>query len=277
MQYFISRAGSSLGPFTLQELRQQRLSPHTKVWREGLTEWVEASQLPELNLLWASTPPTQPRRKWGYKVFLLLLVAVTVWLLFTRPTDQDQRRTVRLHLTETLVEAEPRHHLQSVRQLAQRQGRMEALQAIQWGVDSVLQCHNRLLYCTSTVQLGDSTVLAAVGLAGRVLTLHEEEVAQCFIDRYEAKQAAERQRQRAESEGVSPGQDFSRDLQQLVGQTGSTVVRSVTDSLRAAAQRTGKEMARKAEQKIMQSLQQAVDSARQEDWLERVLKMILDN
>lgn len=47
-QYYIISNGVQLGPYTKEELGLQNLTPSTPVWREGLSEWVEASTLPEL-------------------------------------------------------------------------------------------------------------------------------------------------------------------------------------------------------------------------------------
>lgn len=48
MEYWIIDNGVPLGPFTPDQLASRRISPHTKVWRAGLTDWVEAGALEEL-------------------------------------------------------------------------------------------------------------------------------------------------------------------------------------------------------------------------------------
>jgi hypothetical protein len=62
MAYFIHEDGSQTGPFTIEELKQKRISPSTPIWTNGLAEWTTASQLKELEGLFASAPPpfTQP-------------------------------------------------------------------------------------------------------------------------------------------------------------------------------------------------------------------------
>lgn len=47
-QYYIAVDGQKQGPFSLSELIQKRLSADTLVWRDNLTEWKKASDLPEL-------------------------------------------------------------------------------------------------------------------------------------------------------------------------------------------------------------------------------------
>lgn len=57
MQYYIVVSGQQVGPLSFEELRLQNLTPESLVWREGLTEWVTASTLPELSPLFIVTPP----------------------------------------------------------------------------------------------------------------------------------------------------------------------------------------------------------------------------
>jgi hypothetical protein len=62
MNYFIHEGQAQAGPFTYDELKIKGIRPSTPIWREGLAEWVEASQLPELGGLLASAPPPfQPK------------------------------------------------------------------------------------------------------------------------------------------------------------------------------------------------------------------------
>ena len=48
MQYYIFSNGVQLGPYSKEELTIQGLTPDSIVWREGLSEWVKASSLPDL-------------------------------------------------------------------------------------------------------------------------------------------------------------------------------------------------------------------------------------
>lgn len=60
MQYYLLLEGARKGPLSLEELKENGLGPGTLVWREGLTEWVKASELEELAELLASIPPSPP-------------------------------------------------------------------------------------------------------------------------------------------------------------------------------------------------------------------------
>ncbi len=49
MEYWIIVNEQPQGPFTLEQLAQRRITPDTKVWRTGLSDWVEAEALEELD------------------------------------------------------------------------------------------------------------------------------------------------------------------------------------------------------------------------------------
>lgn len=57
-QWYITREGQQIGPFTLEQLQQQGLTPQTLVWRAGLNNWMSVSQVPELATV--AQPPAPP-------------------------------------------------------------------------------------------------------------------------------------------------------------------------------------------------------------------------
>ena len=56
MKYYMHIGGQQLGPFEESELPSHGLTASTMVWREGMPDWVAASQVPELSHL---LPPSQ--------------------------------------------------------------------------------------------------------------------------------------------------------------------------------------------------------------------------
>lgn len=60
MDFYILVGNTKQGPYPLEELKNKNITPHTLVWRSGLTEWVPASQLPELAELLSELPPDIP-------------------------------------------------------------------------------------------------------------------------------------------------------------------------------------------------------------------------
>jgi membrane protease subunit (stomatin/prohibitin family) len=60
-QWYITRNGQSVGPFTPEQLQQQGLTPQSLVWRTGMNEWMTVSQIPELaGMVQPPAPPTPP-------------------------------------------------------------------------------------------------------------------------------------------------------------------------------------------------------------------------
>jgi|688.fasta_scaffold502274_1 hypothetical protein len=55
--YYTHKHGKQLGPFSLEELKEQGITNETDVWREGMSEWQKASNVEELRQIIASTPP----------------------------------------------------------------------------------------------------------------------------------------------------------------------------------------------------------------------------
>ena len=58
--YYIYINGEQRGPFEKHHLKAEGISPDTMVWRPGMSEWVSASSLPELQEVLYSYNPTPP-------------------------------------------------------------------------------------------------------------------------------------------------------------------------------------------------------------------------
>lgn len=56
-KYFYTNGTDKIGPFTLEELKEQNLSRTTMVWFYGLDNWKPLSEIEELNSLTNSIPP----------------------------------------------------------------------------------------------------------------------------------------------------------------------------------------------------------------------------
>lgn len=60
MNYYIAEGTTQRGPFAEQELVGAGLRPGQLVWREGMTIWLPAEQVPELMPYLAPAPPPAP-------------------------------------------------------------------------------------------------------------------------------------------------------------------------------------------------------------------------
>ena len=60
--YYYEKNGEQIGPFTLDEIKTKRLKKSTLVWKEGLSDWVVSSKLPELKDVLLPEPPPLPKK-----------------------------------------------------------------------------------------------------------------------------------------------------------------------------------------------------------------------
>lgn len=56
-KYFLHNGSESSGPFTLEELKEKKITKSTPVWFDGLEHWKIAGEIPELTRLFVATPP----------------------------------------------------------------------------------------------------------------------------------------------------------------------------------------------------------------------------
>lgn len=59
-QWHIIYNGQQIGPMSAEQLKSYGLNPHSKVWHEGLPDWVEAYTIPELMCVMRPTGPGCP-------------------------------------------------------------------------------------------------------------------------------------------------------------------------------------------------------------------------
>ena len=59
-KYYYTDGKERFGPFTLEELAAKNISRDTMVWMEGLTDWIPAGNLTELQSLFSAGGPQVP-------------------------------------------------------------------------------------------------------------------------------------------------------------------------------------------------------------------------
>lgn len=57
MKFFIVENNQQAGPFTIEEMAAHGVTPSTPVWREGMSDWAPAGNIPELAPLFSSAGP----------------------------------------------------------------------------------------------------------------------------------------------------------------------------------------------------------------------------
>lgn len=64
IQYFVSVNGQNAGPFNMQQLQQMvqngQMTSQTYVWKQGMSGWELAGNVPELSMLFGAVPPPPP-------------------------------------------------------------------------------------------------------------------------------------------------------------------------------------------------------------------------
>lgn len=128
MSYFIHDGVRQLGPFTIEQLKEKGITKTTPVWKEGITDWVEASSLLELQSMIFQSPPAFPGHAYspaqgqttsgterlGYNIvkyweksILVAVLAVVVMCLFLRWNGHSYQPSISLHLPTV----DPEHSL----------------------------------------------------------------------------------------------------------------------------------------------------------------------
>ncbi len=63
--FHVAVGGQSAGPYDMAGLKQQvqaaKITRETLVWKDGMSQWTAAGQVPELASLFGSTPPPIPK------------------------------------------------------------------------------------------------------------------------------------------------------------------------------------------------------------------------
>ena len=61
--YFYTDGEEEFGPFSITDLKEKDIKRNTKVWTQGMNEWQEAGNIPDLEELLALTPPPFSKEK----------------------------------------------------------------------------------------------------------------------------------------------------------------------------------------------------------------------
>ena len=56
-EYFILNGSNQNGPFTIEQLKEKKITKGTQVWCEEMTDWQDAGEVEELKFLFTTAPP----------------------------------------------------------------------------------------------------------------------------------------------------------------------------------------------------------------------------
>lgn len=77
-EYYILNGSEQQGPYTIDQLRG-RVTPQTYVWRDGLADWVQAINLPELSAVLLPEGSVSPSGVVKPKDYLVESILVTLF------------------------------------------------------------------------------------------------------------------------------------------------------------------------------------------------------
>lgn len=60
-KYYLHDGKEQLGPFSMEELKQNSLTRDTLVWAEGMEDWKKAGEIEDLKAIFSATPPPLPK------------------------------------------------------------------------------------------------------------------------------------------------------------------------------------------------------------------------
>ena len=80
VHYYFTDGKERFGPFTIEQLKEKNISESTLVWKDGLSDWVPARNLSDLEALFVKNPPIPPPASTAY-INPTLVVPPKTWLI----------------------------------------------------------------------------------------------------------------------------------------------------------------------------------------------------
>ncbi|OGS77006.1 MAG: hypothetical protein A3G95_00240 [Flavobacteria bacterium RIFCSPLOWO2_12_FULL_31_7] len=117
-KYYLQNGSESIGPFTIEELKAKGITSSTPVWCEGMSEWTNASSVPELSSIINSTPPpikktTPPiinKKTSGLnfiqKIALVVLLFIVGAIVFSSMRDTKSEESFENESIDSVVDSE---------------------------------------------------------------------------------------------------------------------------------------------------------------------------
>ena len=56
-KYYLHNDQESIGPFTKEQLKEQKITKETPVWSEDMNDWKKAGEIDELKIILLTIPP----------------------------------------------------------------------------------------------------------------------------------------------------------------------------------------------------------------------------
>lgn len=211
--YYLFIDNEQRGPYSLEQLAELGITPETEVWTEGMADWQQAGDVPQLTSLlqrleyeratrrppavpprheqrppvpptWdtrdaAAQPQPAPRRKGGSGtkwLVLLLIVLVLMGVLVVTVPDRESHRQAIVGSSREWVNEK-----------VEQRGADDILgEVIKWvsgkgadiAIDQLLQVDNHFVYSTGKLMVGDEPKTISLGILGHVFTFGKDDIDQ---------------------------------------------------------------------------------------------------
>jgi hypothetical protein len=131
-KYYLHNGQESIGPFTKEQLKEQKITKDTSVWSEDMNDWKKAGEIDELKIILLTIPPPiynspknefiKPRKKSCLKYLLIgifLIASVAIGSTFISECSNDNQETS--IPADDLIQRQTRNNITSLVQVTTNQ------------------------------------------------------------------------------------------------------------------------------------------------------------
>lgn len=208
MEFFIIENGQQVGPLTIAQLAEKKITAETLVWRESMPDWQPAWKVDELRYILGDTktvppvppvPPVTPNEQ-GYQagrsnqggnqadqpknlkkylvckvlgiLFILLLIAMAV----TNPSKDTHENAIRTEVSKAIDKTTSSGSNDIFSQGFRIVARMMAGSILDSALDQLFEYHNYIFFSKGTITLDDKSHTVSYGLFGKVITMNADDM-----------------------------------------------------------------------------------------------------
>jgi hypothetical protein len=285
MEYFIIENGKQTGPFSAQELIDNKhITSETLVWANGLADWTPAWKVEELKALLDAAkaqseqyqksavvpppvPPVEPQQSYVTEapkknntpklIAAVVVAALFIAMMVTNPSKEDHKEAIKGVLTELIDKA---NNEQSADDDFMKMGMNMIAQffagpVVENALNSMLDVHNYLIFSRGEVNIGGKSHTVSYGFMGHVYTLNADDVRKAF-KMVESKSETKEESTSVTDMDADDNADDNSDIDDFTDKVTKKVTKKVTD---------------KVNEKIDEKLNEAADST--EGFVNKIIKI----
>ena len=208
MEFFIIENGQQVGPLTIAQLAEKKITAETLVWREGMPDWQPAWKVDELRYILGETktvppvppvPPVTPNEQ-GYqasqpnqggnqadlpknpkrylvcKVLGILFILLLIVMAVTNPSKDTHENAIRTEVSKAIDKSTSSGSNDIFSQGFRIVARMMAGSVLDSALDQLFEYHNYIFFSKGTITLDDKSHTVSYGLFGKVITMNADDM-----------------------------------------------------------------------------------------------------